>query len=95
MNEFRCARAHATGNNKRKFMIAVLYGDISVEDVNEELKFYLETNTYLEYSEWVGSYLQYKLLNILCNILLVSKTNSNVNQRHIFLHKYMPAKSGF
>ena len=54
MNEFRCARAHATGSNKRKFLIPVLYGDISVEDVNEELKLYLETNTYLEYSEWVG-----------------------------------------
>ena len=53
MNEFRCARAHATGSNKRKFLIPVLYGDISVEDVNDELKFYLENHTYLEYSEWV------------------------------------------
>ena len=57
MNEFRCARAHATGSNKRKFLIPVLYGDISVEDVNEELKFYLQNNTYLEYSEWVSNYL--------------------------------------
>ena len=56
MNEFRCARAHATGSNKRKFLIPLLYGDISVEDVNEELKFYLTYNTYLENSDWVGSY---------------------------------------
>ena len=55
MNEFRCARAHGTGSNKQKFLIPVLYGDISVEDLNEDLKFYLQNNTYLEYSEWVGS----------------------------------------
>ena len=55
MNEFHWAKAHATGSNKRKFLIPVLYGDLSVEDVNEDLKFYLQNNTYLEYSEWVGS----------------------------------------
>ena len=55
MNEFRCAKAHATGSNKQKFLIPVLYGNISVEDVNEDLKFYLQNNTYLEYNEWVGS----------------------------------------
>ena len=56
MNEFHCAKAHVTGSNKRKFLIPVLYGAISVEDVNEELKFYLQNNTYLENSDWVGSY---------------------------------------
>ena len=58
MNEFRCARAHATGSNKWKFLIPVLCGDLSVEDVNEELKFYLKNNTYLEYGDWVGTYLE-------------------------------------
>ena len=67
MNEFSCARTHATGSNKRKFLIPVLYGDISVEDVNEELKFYLTNNTYLEYSEWVGSCLE--LLSLHCIIV--------------------------
>ena len=79
MNEFCCARAHATGSNKRKFLIPVLYGDISVEDVNEELKSHLKKNTYLEYSEWVGTILE--RLNMIYGVSKFLQSNiSNFGQ---------------
>ena len=54
MHEFHCARAHAISINKNNFLVPVLRGDVSLEDVNEELKFYFQSYTYLEPCEWVG-----------------------------------------
>ena len=54
MHEFHCARAHAISINKNNFLIPVLREDVSLEDVNEELKFYFQSYTYLESCEWVG-----------------------------------------
>ena len=49
MKEFREAHAHATGNARNKFLIPILFEDVSIGDLDADLKFYLENHTYIEY----------------------------------------------
>ena len=53
MKEFRDAHAHATGNGRKKFLIPILCGDVTVRELDTDLKFYLENHTYIEYKNLV------------------------------------------
>ena len=55
LKEFREAHAHVAGSGRKKFLIPIRYGDVTVGDSNNELKMYLENHTYLE-SEHVVNY---------------------------------------
>ena len=46
--EFRLALAHAAVNDRKKLLIPVLCDEIKVKNLPPELKFYLETHTYVE-----------------------------------------------
>ena len=48
MKEFRDAHAHATGNERNKFLIPLLLGEISLEELDADLKFFLKKKTYLD-----------------------------------------------
>ena len=53
MKEFRDAHAHATGNGRKKFLVLVLCSDVTVRELDRDLKFYLENHTYIEYKNLV------------------------------------------
>ena len=48
MKEFHEAHAHATGNGRNKFLIPLLFGDININNLDADLKFYLENHTYID-----------------------------------------------
>ena len=50
MYEFREALAHANLSGRNKFLIPILFGDVSIEDLNADLKFYLENHMYIEHN---------------------------------------------
>ena len=50
MYEFREALAHANLSRRNKFLIPILFGDVSVVDLDTDLKFYLENHTYIEHN---------------------------------------------
>ena len=49
MAEFRQGHAHATENARNKFLIPILFEDVSIGNLDADLKFYLENHTYIEY----------------------------------------------
>ena len=53
MKEFRDAHAHATGNGRKKFLIPILCNDVTVGELDTDLKFYLDNHTYIEYKNQV------------------------------------------
>ena len=55
MYEFREALAHANLSRRNKFLIPILYEDVSV-DLDNDLKFYLENHTYIEHNNNVVNY---------------------------------------
>ena len=60
MKEFRDANAHATGNGRKKFLVPILYDDVTAAELDTDLKFYLENHTYIEYKNLV-TFLLFKL----------------------------------
>ena len=55
MKEFREAHAHATGNGRNKFLIPIMFGEINVQDLDADLKLYLENHTYLKSKNMVNT----------------------------------------
>ena len=53
LKEFRDAHAHATGNGRKKFLIPILFEDVTIRDLDTDLKFYMENHTYIEYKNLV------------------------------------------
>ena len=64
MREFREAHAHASGNNRNKFLIPILRGDVGLGECCIELRMYLENHTYLESEDVVN----FTLLQIMFTI---------------------------
>ena len=48
MKEFQDANAHATGNGRKKFLIPIRRGNVSLGECSIELRMYLENHTYLD-----------------------------------------------
>ena len=48
MKEFRDAHAHTTGSERRKFLIPILCSDVTVGELDMDLKFYLKNHFYIE-----------------------------------------------
>ena len=40
---------HANLERRNKFLIPILFGDVSIVDLDNDLKFYLENHTYIQH----------------------------------------------
>ena len=56
MKEFREAHAHATGNARNKFLIPILFEDVSIGDLDTDLRLYLRNHTYIKCNNLVNCY---------------------------------------
>ena len=55
MEEFRIAHAQVTEKNRKNFLIPLLYEDVKPNDLDADLKLYVETHTYIETKNLVKS----------------------------------------
>ena len=55
MEEFRIAHAQVTEKSRKNFLIPLLYEDVEPDDLDADLKLYVETHTYIETKNLVKS----------------------------------------
>ena len=55
MEEFRIAHAQVTEKSRKNFLIPLLYEDVKPDDLDADLKLYVETHTYIETKNLVKS----------------------------------------
>ena len=55
MEEFRIAHAQVTEKSRKNFLIPLLYEDVEPDDLDVDLKLYVETHTYIETKNLVKS----------------------------------------
>ena len=53
MEEFRIAHEQVV-NGRKNFLIPVLYEEVNLDDLDADLKLYIETHTYIDTKDQVG-----------------------------------------
>ena len=55
MEEFRIAHAQVIEKGRKNFLIPVLYEEVKLKDLDKDFKLYIETHTYIETKDLVGT----------------------------------------
>ena len=54
MEEFRIAHAQVTEKGRKNFLIPLLYEEVKLDDLDADLKMYIETHTYIDTQDLVS-----------------------------------------